>query len=278
MKNSLSINTRLSLAVCLVLLLLLNGCGPQVIKSSPAKRRVSAPAKQRTTSPARKAPSGKRVPPTQRPYKINGKTYYPIPSAQGYRQIGIASWYGHPFHGRKTSNGETYNMYAWTAAHKTLPMNTHLLVENLDNGRKVTIRINDRGPFVRGRIIDLSYNVARKLGVVKKGTARVRLTALGEAVTVRRKGKTSTRFLPHKDLRKGEFYVQVGAFTNKNNADRLKNKLVKWGKKAVTRRYDRGDKVFFRVQVRAGTTLDTAERAERVLNEAGFPNTFVVAR
>ncbi|HIJ78498.1 MAG TPA: septal ring lytic transglycosylase RlpA family protein [Deltaproteobacteria bacterium] len=256
------------------ILFMLSGCGPQVITTPPSKRMVSTiESGSRETPPP---PRGQH--PTQRPYKINGKSYYPLPSADGYKETGIASWYGEPFHGRKTSNGETYNMYDWTAAHKTLPMNTYLLVENLDTGRNTTVRINDRGPFVKGRIIDLSYNVARKLGVVKKGTARVRITALGEAETIKAGNITTTRFLPHQDFNKGEFFVQIGSFTNKDNADRLKEQMINWDKKAVTLRYDRGDKVFYRVQVRAGTTMDSARRSERVLTEAGFPGAFIVAR
>jgi rare lipoprotein A len=261
------------------IIFLLYGCGPQVIKSPPSKRKVLEPAPGKHRLPPKKPASITQKPhPTQRPYKIKGKAYYPLPSADGYKETGTASWYGKPFHGRKTSNGETYNMYDWTAAHKTLPMNTYLLVENLDSKRKTTVRINDRGPFVKGRIIDLSYNVARKLGMIKKGTARIRITALGEAVTIRAGSRTTTRFLPHQDFHKGEFFVQIGSFTNKANADRLKAKMIKWGKKSVTRRYDRGDKVFFRVQVKAGSTLDVARRTERVLAEAGFPGAFVVAR
>ena len=123
--------------------------------------------------------SGHR-PRTQKPYVIDGKRYYPIPSAEGYSEKGIASWYGGKFHGKKTSNGETYNKYSMTAAHKTLPMNTMLLVKNLENGKKTVVRINDRGPFVRGRIVDLSYKAAKTLGIVKNGTARVQAIALGE--------------------------------------------------------------------------------------------------
>ncbi|MGV1098146.1 septal ring lytic transglycosylase RlpA family protein [Thiovibrio sp. JS02] len=254
----------------LILLLCLSvaGCGPQVIKSVPAKRQVSVPA----------GPTGK-IPPTQRPYNINGKTYYPLPSAEGYSEEGLASWYGNPFHGRKTSNGETYNMYDWTVAHKTLPMHTRLLVENLENGRQTTVRVNDRGPFVKDRIIDLSYNVARELGVIKNGTARVRITALGEAVTVRlADNRTDTRFLPHEDFQKGDFYVQIGSFTSQENADRLKEKLIAWGRDTVTVTYDRGDQLFYRVQVRAGTTLAAANHMARVLTDTGFADSFVVAR
>ena len=112
--------------------------------------------------------SGSR-PRTQESYVINHKRYYPIPSAEGYSQKGIASWYGGKFHGRRTSSGEIYNKYTMTAAHKTLPMNTMLLVKNIENGKKTVVRINDRGPFVRGRIVDLSYKAAKELGIVKEG-------------------------------------------------------------------------------------------------------------
>ncbi|MCI5166416.1 MAG: septal ring lytic transglycosylase RlpA family protein, partial [Candidatus Electrothrix sp. GM3_4] len=95
----------------------------------------------------------KKRPGTQRPYVIKGQSYHPVSSAEGYEETGFASWYGDPFHGRKTANGETYDMYGVTAAHKTLPMNTMLLVKNLTNGKTATVRINDRGPFVDGRII-----------------------------------------------------------------------------------------------------------------------------
>jgi len=232
-----------------------------------------------TAPPSRPAAKAGKIPATQRPYKIDGKTYYPLPSAEGYIDTGIASWYGVPFHGRKTSNGETYNMYDWTAAHKTLPMNTRLLVENLSNGRSTTVRINDRGPFVGNRIIDLSYNVARDLGIIKEGTGQVRITALGEAETVQLAGnKTAAQFLPHEDFQKGDFYVQVGAFTVRENADRLKEKINKEGKEAETVPYERGDQTFYRVQVKAGATLTAAKQMEQVMTGSGFPEAFVVAR
>lgn len=204
------------------IMLLLVGCSSKTaVISTSGKHQVGKKTPYQTT---------KRVKGTQRPYKIKGKTYYPLPSAEGFNQTGKASWYGKPFHGRKTSNGETYNMYSRTAAHKTLPMNTHLLVENLDNGKEMVVRINDRGPFVRGRIIDLSYTGAKELGVVKKGTARVRISALGEAIRVEEQGKQVERFLPHKDFSKGDFYVQVGSFTQKSNAERLQKTLRKTGR------------------------------------------------
>ncbi len=255
------------------LLILTNGCAQKTISNAPiSKRSVQAPAKVK-----RVPPSG-RVPGTQRPYRIDGKSYYPLPSAEGFSQRGLASWYGNPFHGRKTSNGETYNMHEMTAAHKTLPMNTRLLVKNLENGKETVVRINDRGPFVRGRIIDLSNAAARRLGVVAKGTAKVKITAMGEAATFKQGQGTVQRFMPHQDFRHGEFYVQIGSFSNKENAKRLKDKMIAWGKKTVIQTWRGSNQTFYRVQVRVGTELAQANRAERALIEAGYPGAFAVAR
>jgi rare lipoprotein A len=112
------------------------------------------------------------------PYTINGTTYRPLNSAKGFREVGIASWYGARHAGRRTASGERYNPYQMTAAHKILPMTTRVKVTNLENGRSVVVRINDRGPFVRGRVIDLSYAAARRIGMTKKGLVRVRVVAL----------------------------------------------------------------------------------------------------
>ena len=116
---------------------------------------------------------------TMRPYNVFGIRYYPFVANVGDQFDGIASWYGPDFHAKKTSNGEIYNMYAMTAAHKTLPMNTVVRVDNLDNGKSTIVRINDRGPFVAGRIIDLSNKAAHEIDMVRKGTARVKVTVLG---------------------------------------------------------------------------------------------------
>lgn len=246
-----------------------SGCTTVLTSTPPA----------RTAHPSRSQGKTGSIPGTQRPYTIEGKTYFPLPSAEGYVETGTASWYGNPFHGRKTSNGETYNMYAWTAAHKTLPMNTRLLVENLDNGRSTTVRINDRGPFVGTRIIDLSYNVARDLGIIKDGTGHVRITALGEAKTVRlADNKIEARFLPHEDFQKGDFYVQIGSFTVQKNADRLTERMNSEGRAAATIRYDRGDQIFYRVQVKAGSSLTVAKQLAQTMAGSGFPGAFVVAR
>jgi len=113
------------------------------------------------------------------PYLVDGVRYQPLPSSLGYQEKGIASWYGADFHGKASANGECYNMYAFTAAHKTLPLPTVVRVTNLENNRSIVVKVNDRGPFVRGRILDLSYAAAQSLDVVRHGTAPVLVEAIG---------------------------------------------------------------------------------------------------
>ena len=122
------------------------------------------------------------------PYEILGKTYYPIASSEGYRRKGIASWYGKDFHGKKTANGETYNMYDMTAAHPTLPLPTFVRVTNLENGRAIIVRVNDRGPFLRGRAIDLSFAAATQLEMAEQGTVPCVI-----------RGTTNRRFITSRD-------------------------------------------------------------------------------
>ncbi len=216
-----------------------------------------------------------KAPQTQAPYIINNKKYFPIPTADGYREIGLASWYGRDFHGKKTSNGEVYNMYKKTAAHKTLPMNTMLLVKNLENGRQTVVRVNDRGPFVRGRIIDLSYRTAQQLGLIAHGTAKVQITALAEG-SLTRKGQAP--LLIYKDLSIGEFYVQIGAFSRKINAIKLQKRFTETGHTTVIQKYFGPKAILYRVQVYAGKTLQNARKAEKALHERGYAGSFIIAR
>ena len=254
----------------LCLLLLLSAC---------AKARVSPPGRASLESQTiKRPPFVPGIPGTQRPYTIEGKTYFPLPSSEGYAETGLASWYGGDFHGRRTSNGETYNMHEMTAAHKILPMQTLLLVKNLENNRETVVRVNDRGPFVKDRIIDLSLAAAHELGIARPGTARVQVTALGETVTIVQGNIRSERFLPHQDFTQGDFYVQIGSFINPGNAERLKDRIVAEGQNAVIEQFERDSKVFHRVQVKAGETLQMAKNMESKLNGLGFPGAFVVAR
>ncbi len=133
-----------------------------------------------TSPPPQPNPSIDRSAKTN-PYKVFGQTYYPISDATGYRERGVASWYGGKFHGRSTANGERYDMYAMTAAHKTLPLPTWVQVTNLRNGASVVVRVNDRGPFAKNRLIDLSYAAAQKLDMVSDGTTLVEVSAIGPA-------------------------------------------------------------------------------------------------
>jgi rare lipoprotein A len=155
-------------------------------------------------------------------YAVNGHVYHVLASSKGYVARGIASWYGTKFHGRLTSSGEPYNMYAMTAAHRTLPLPTFVRVTNLRNGRSVVVKVNDRGPFVKNRLIDLSYVAARKLGVVAAGTAPVEIRAIDprhpQPVLAR---ATNTDSAAHAT----RLYVQVGAFINRFNAERLRTRL-----------------------------------------------------
>lgn len=164
-------------------------------------------------------------------YEVLGKQYRVLSESKGYQERGIASWYGTKFHGRKTSNGEIYNMYAMTAAHKTLPIPSYVRVTNLKNQRSVVLRINDRGPFHEKRIIDLSYTAAVKLGIQKTGTGYVEVTALefGDAK------KSTLELDDSKQLAQslnsmvpkqiGAIYLQIGAFNSAVNAKQIQHKL-----------------------------------------------------
>lgn len=147
-----------------------------------------------------------------RPYQINGRWYHPTVVNVGSEYDGIASWYGPNFHGKKTSNGETYNMHEKTAAHKTFPMNTILKVTNKSNGKSTIVRVNDRGPFVGTRIIDLSNAAAKEIDMVGTGTAPVHLSVLGFG------GKIETIGAPNSSVELDDFYVQIGAFRKKSGA------------------------------------------------------------
>lgn len=207
-----------------------------------------------------------------KPYRV-GKTWYkPVSKAKGFRQKGVASWYGKKFHGRKTSNGETYNMYAMTAAHKTLPFGTWVRVHNLENNQKVTVRINDRGPFVRNRILDLSYTGAKKLGMVGPGTARVEIVALGA-----KQSKGPKQPYVATDYYSGKFTFQVGAFSSRQNAEKLVARLDEKYANAHISPFDRGDRIFYRVRVGMTRTLDQAVEYESYLINNGYPQAFIVA-
>jgi len=227
-----------------------------------------------------KSPKGYTTPSTSqkktKPYKIGKNWYYPMAHAKDFRQRGIASWYGRDFHGKKTSNGEIYNMYAMTAAHKTLPLGTSVSVRNLENKREVEVRVNDRGPFVRGRVIDLSYTAAKKLGIVNAGTAPVEIIALGMAPSTEGTDRGERLYVPV-DYSKGNFTVQVGAFRDQKNALRLKQQLSQTYKNAHIATFDNGKEILYRVRVGKCSTLEQAEEYEKILIRQGFRDAMAVA-
>ena len=212
----------------------------------------------------RTAPSGKTAskgPRGTKPYTIRGKTYYPMLSAHGFRENGTASWYGPDFHGKLTANGERYNMHGMTAAHKLLPFGTQVKVTNKSNGRSIVVRINDRGPFVADRVIDLTRTGADRLGMLGPGTAPVLVESIG-AVPGLKDG----------DLM-GRFYVQVGAFGVKNNAEKLVSRFSQQGQPART--VYAADVNLWRVQVGPFPSLSHAGDAGTRL-QAEFPANFTV--
>ena len=157
------------------------------------------------------------------PYEVFGKQYQVLPSAAGYHERGVASWYGSKFHGRRTSSGEPYDMHLATAAHKSLPLPTYAEVTNLDNGKKVIVKINDRGPFRKDRLIDLSYGAALRLDMVATGTARVDVRVIdvsgkkpSEPYTAKAEGGSGDQ---------PATWLQAGAYGNREGAEQLAGQL-----------------------------------------------------
>ena len=195
-----------------------------------------APAQPAETPPAtgEKAKHDTGVPSasaSSAPGAKSGKTS-PVPVPVGYTEEGNASWYGNPFHGHRSSNGETYDMYKLTAAHRTLPFDTMVRVTNLSNNKSTVVRITDRGPFVENRVIDLSLAAAREIESVGPGIVPVRLEVLGNV-----------------DPTEGFFTVQVGAFKDRGNAERLRDRLNVSYTPVFIQQYDAPDGTFFRVRV-----------------------------
>lgn len=181
------------------------------------------------------------------PYTVLGKTYHLIEDESSYRERGNASWYGKKFNGYNTSNGERYDMYAMTGAHKTLPIPSYVRVTNLDNGKSVVVRINDRGPFHQGRIIDLSYAAAQRIGIHQTGTGRVEVEIAlpGDAAPIPRRADTKSTNNLEPALPAGT-YLQVGAFSQKESAQQFSASI--------------GTKLTYPVQISSATQPKTVHR------------------
>lgn len=194
------------------------------------------------------------------PYEVLGLTYHVLPSPVGYVEEGIASWYGTKFHGRRTSNGEVFDMYAMTAAHKTLPIPCYARVTNLENGRSAVVRINDRGPFHDDRLIDLSFAAATKLGYMDKGTARVRVEVLDPSTLIE---------IPSG----GGYFLQLGAFSDRARAEALLARATEIVTAEAVIEQEGG---VFRARLGPLTTFAATEALMQQLVAAGFPKPVLI--
>jgi len=263
-------------ALLLLLLASLSGCAtpheerkepapppPQAVEAAP----LIPPEPAKPEQPPSVSPS-RRTGRTGRPYQVYGKTYHPLLTASGYEEKGIASWYGPSFHGRHTSCGEVFDMYRLSAAHKLLPMHTRINVTNLENGKSITLCVNDRGPFVPGRVLDLSYAAAKSLAFADKGLARILLRTSGPV-----EGQRAN------DL-KGEFFVHVGSFQLQADARFLLDDMRSMGYRASLLkviRIDRDDETRWRVEVGPYKSMSDADRAQsKVVKD--YPSAFTMAK
>ncbi len=216
-----------------------------------------------------------------RQYKVLGKNYYTLSSAEGYHEKGIASWYGTKFHGRRTSSGEIYDMYKMTAAHKTLPLPTYAEVTNLENGKKVIVKINDRGPFHENRLIDLSYSAATKLGIIAKGTGLVEVRALttpGKAsITQPVKAPSSEVTASVKSINSADMFLQVGAFSSLSRAEQIKRKLQHEVTGVITiTPFSSSQGTLYRVRIGPISNVEQGDSLATKLASLGFPNSHIV--
>jgi rare lipoprotein A len=214
-------------------------------------------------------------------YEVFGKRYYVLSSSVGYWERGVASWYGPGFHKVRTSSGEVYDMYAMTAAHKTLPLPAYVRVTNLQNGRSVVVRVNDRGPFVGNRIIDLSYTAASRLGMLHNGTAMVEVRAVdpaaakaigaaGNAAAAAAAAAAATP-APAPAPAPDGLFVQAGAFSDPANAQRLADKLRTGSYGKVFVRDDQiAGRRMYRVRIGPVPDVGTFDRVVAALERAGI--------
>jgi rare lipoprotein A len=214
-----------------------------------------------------------------RPYTIMGKRYVPDTSGQPYRKRGIASWYGRKFHGNPTSNGERYDMFAMTAAHTTLPIPSYVRVTRVSNGKSVIVRVNDRGPFLHNRVIDLSYAAAHRLGMVESGSAEVVVERItpeqiragtwrsGGATVASNPAPSPASFTSTADS-DGPMFVQIGAFRDQANAQSLATQAA--GRIPVNApvEVDTGPDQVYRVRVGPFNSREAAARAASPIGQA----------
>jgi len=251
-----------TLLLAMALLFLFGGC---------SQKRTGFKSTRYTSAARHKA--------TMRAYRVRGKVYKPTYVSVGDTMRGISSWYGPNFHGKQTSNGERYNMHGMTAAHKTWPMDTMVRVDNLKNGKSVVVRINDRGPFVSGRIIDCSYAAGKAIGLDRTGIAPVKLTVLGFAGKVYHAPKSSgthrAAAAPLPRVHLSNFAVQVGAFRRYEGAQiyQRKYQAMASDKKVIIKKFIVDGAPLYRVWV---TGFGTDGEAKDFISDHGILGGFLI--
>jgi rare lipoprotein A len=222
-----------------------------------------------------------------KPYTVFGVTYAPLADSRGYRERGVASWYGRKFHGRRTSSGEPYDMYAMTAAHRTLPLPSYVRVRNLQNGHSVIVRVNDRGPFLQNRLIDLSYTAAARLSMLGTGTAAVEIETVGAATpvtTIASNSKLSVIAAAEAatgDASTPRLSVQVGAFTRRENAIQLRDRLERAGFNPIYIQSSPPDPApgvnpLYRVRIGPIATVEQGDRLVAEIGKQGVTDALLV--
>ncbi|MBK1647161.1 septal ring lytic transglycosylase RlpA family protein [Rhabdochromatium marinum] len=223
-------------------------------------------------------------------YEVLGRQYKTKRSSRNFVQRGLASWYGSKFHGRRTSSGEVYDMHQMTAAHKTLPLPSYVRVTNLENGRSIVVRVNDRGPFHRGRIIDLSYAAARKLNIVATGTAKVEVRSIDPrdhggiveappAAPLEHHERQPNAFFDETFSQNDQLYLQVGAFGELANAEQLRHRLLAHVPGSVNIRPGaEAESAPYKVQVGPLSSRAEAEAVSQRLTHLGLAQGVVIGR
>ncbi len=266
--------------IVIIAILFLSGCSTRGVKSYSKSKtyKYEKPHKIITYSEDKSAyrttmQDKYRTHPTMNPYTVFGKRYYPEDVSVGDEFSGNASWYGPDFHGKSTSNGETYNMYDMTAAHKTLPMNTIVKVTNKRNGLTTVVRINDRGPFVASRIIDLSNTAAKKIDMIGAGTAPVKIEILGFYGDKSKKPTYKKRKLSRGSVA-GDFALQIASFSRIDGALLTQeNHDYTDGYRTIIKDVENDNGRVFKVLLKG---FKTEEEAREYKNNSEFKNAFIV--
>jgi rare lipoprotein A len=251
-------------------LFVITGCSTRGPNSYSAKKEQKTPyAPKRAQSK-----QSSYIHPTMRPYTVFGKRYYPTKVRVGETFTGTSSWYGPDFDGKATSSGEIYDMHALTAAHKTLPMQTLVKVTNLENGKSVVVRINDRGPFVGTRIIDLSNKAAHQIDMVKKGTAKVRLEVVGFEGKQHIAAREDQSSAPKAVLSYNTYALQIGSFTKIEGALATQDAYDGYrGYRTIIKDTEYNNKRVFRVWL---SGFKSEEEARDFKANSPFENAFIV--